>query len=555
MALTTWLRWCVVGWCLAAVPAWAADISAHVDRSTVQLDESFQLVINVEGSADGDPDFTPLEKDFEILSRSQNTSMQIINMSISRRTTWNLTLMAKTTGTLVIPAISFGKDHSPVTWVTVQAAPMAQPGKAGGDIFIEVEAKPEQSTVQAQILYTVRLYRAVNMVEASLSEPKVSGMDAVVTKLGDDKSYETRRDNRRYVVTERRYAIFPQKSGAMVLEPVVFEGRYVDGYNSLRSKRLRSDAIALDVQPVPAAAAGKPWLPAANVTLSEQWPQDPPKFSVGEPVTRNLILQAEGLTAAQLPALSTTPPDGLKTYEEQPQLEDKPTDNGMVGTRSENVAFVATRAGTYTLPAIAVSWWNINSQQLETARIPERKIKVMPAAGSVTTQQKMEAESEPITAHGLAAAPGGSGAGVWPWIAGVTTLGWLLTLLAWWRTRRAPPFSAKPVPVSKPVNTASAALKRLATSCRDNNAEDAKAALLIWAQQRWPEDPATNLGQIAHRLGGDAEQQIQRLNEFLYGATQHQAWAGEGLYQAIQANKFDSLQKSTTGTVVLPPLY
>jgi hypothetical protein len=557
--VVTWLRWCVLGVCLAVVPAWtwAATIKVEVDRNPVQVDESFQVVFTVDGSADGDPDFTPLEKDFEILGRSQSTSMQIINLNISRHTIWTLSLMPKTTGSLVIPAISFGSDKSPVTWVTVVSAPLAQPGKANGDLFLEVAAKPDETYVQAQVFYTVRLFRAVNVLNASLTEPKTSGADAVVTKLGDDKSYETRRGGRRYVVTERRYAIFPQESGQMVIQPVVFEGRYVDGFNSLRSKRLRSDALALDIKPVPAAAS-KSWLPANKVTLSEQWPDDPPKFTVGEPVTRTLVLSADGLTAAQLPKLAGDDVAGFKTYAEQPKLEDKPTHGGMVGTRRESAAFVATKPGTYTLPAISVHWWNINSNQAETATIPARTIRVLPAAGEGAASPAAPA---PATAdHTASATPAaaaaatpssGQGAGAWPWIAGITTIGWLVTLLVWWRSHRP---EGPQQPAAQPP-APSASLKQLERAVRAGDAPAAKAALLTWAKQQWPDNPPTNLNEIGRRLGGEAESLIQTLNQALYGQTGDQSWNQPRLYEIIRRTKADKSNKKRQPETALPPLF
>lgn len=58
--------------------AHAATITAQLDQSPVPVNQSFQLTYSVQGSADGDPDFSPIQKDFQVLGRSQSTQMEII---------------------------------------------------------------------------------------------------------------------------------------------------------------------------------------------------------------------------------------------------------------------------------------------------------------------------------------------------------------------------------------------------------------------------------------------------------------------------------------------
>ncbi len=90
----------------------AADINVHLSQNPVALGDSFQLIFKAVGSPDGEPDFSPLEQNFEILGRSQNQSIQMINGNVTRQTNWALMLMAKNNGAFQIPAIRFGSDSS-----------------------------------------------------------------------------------------------------------------------------------------------------------------------------------------------------------------------------------------------------------------------------------------------------------------------------------------------------------------------------------------------------------------------------------------------------------
>jgi hypothetical protein len=90
----------------------AADISVISDRNPVSMDESFNLVFSTTDEVDNDPDFTPLEKDFEILGTQKTSQFSFINGKTSRENIWYVTLLAKHAGDITIPPIAFGSDRS-----------------------------------------------------------------------------------------------------------------------------------------------------------------------------------------------------------------------------------------------------------------------------------------------------------------------------------------------------------------------------------------------------------------------------------------------------------
>ncbi|MGZ5011276.1 MAG: BatD family protein, partial [Methylobacter sp.] len=197
----------------------AAQIGVSFDRNPVSLDESFQIIFTANDTPDNDPDFSPLEQDFEILGQSQSSNSSWINGRSSRTIQWTLNVMAKHPGNLVVPAVKFGDDESQPASILVTQATASKTVNTDDDLFLEVEANPQSPYVQSQVLYTVRLYRRVDIAQAALNEPELS--DAVVEKLGDDSNYNTQIDGVNYLVTERKYAIFPQKSGALTIKPLM----------------------------------------------------------------------------------------------------------------------------------------------------------------------------------------------------------------------------------------------------------------------------------------------------------------------------------------------
>ena len=545
----------------------AATITAYADRNPAYLNESFQLVFEAEGTIDGDPDFRPLEQDFEILRRSQNSNLSIVNGQISRKTIWNVNLMPRQAGSFLVPPISFGNDRSPSLNITVkpeQATPSAQ---ADGDIFLEVEARPEEVYVQSQVVYVIRLYRKVDIRSASLTEPKLSDADAVIKKLGDDNKYETRVNGVRYAVIERRYAIFPQNSGSLTIEPVMFEGEVIRSGSSVfdpfgrngRLSRIHSQPIELKVNGVPSESQHKQWLPSKEVRLVEEWPAETPTFKVGEPVTRTVALLADGLTAAQLPKLAGELPEGLKQYPDQPTLNDQITGEGIVGIRQEKIAIMPTRPGSYTLPGIEVSWWNTEQQRLETARIAEREIQVLPANSAARSDKASLANS---ATSGNSAATQDSIAedakeqpwSIWPWLSLMLGVGWSATGFLWWqqyRNRRASTSPSHTETSRKPPYPGNANLE---AACRNNQAVQARDALLKWAGEQWPRTPITSLGKLSGMTPEPLATEIDKLEQVLYSRNPEQ-WEGETLWRQVEQFQHKTTTTPDINEQPLEPLF
>jgi hypothetical protein len=534
-----------------------AKVAVITERDTVSITDSFSIIFEVDTSVRGNPNFSPLEKDFDILSRSQSTNISIINGRQTATTRWTLDVIAKRTGTLTIPEISFGQQHSPVKKITIAAGPKVGAGQAGEDIFIEVEAQPRDPYVQAEVIYTVRLFRAVNTHNTSLSDPRVSGAKAVIEKLGDDISYESFRNGKRYRVVERKYAIFPQSSGTLTLEPVLFTGQLGSRTPLLfgpfggqsRTTRRRSERIQLTARPIPDSFQNGRWLPTTQLQLHEIWSKDPPVFRVGEPITRTLALIADGLTAGQLPEIKPSLPPGFKQYPDQPILDDQINKEGVVGIRQEKIALIPTTDGDAVLPALDIPWWNTEQERIEHARLPERKITVQAAAPAAAAQHVPRAAnklypktSTPSMVPPIAPPPERSDERtkssvlaqekpvLWIVVSTILAMGWAGTAMVWW-LNRTNKYRGKIINSSK--SELKLAVKRIKQGCVHNNPRESKDALLRWAAIHWHPNPPTSLDTISLLTGGPLQAEIKKLNQSLYGR-HTDTWNGSELWQAFQ---------------------
>lgn len=507
----------------ASLPA-LAHVSAWLDRDRVAPGDTVRLTLERDGQGGGDPDLAPLKNDFDILGQSSGSSVQIINGHMSSRRQLVLTLSPHHAGNLAVPSLAWDGERTPALLLMVGGQGSAANGATADAgtprVFLETTVAPKQPYVQAAVTVTVRLHTAEPLYQASLDLPQ-SG-DALVQQLGDDRRSSETRNGRDYRVIERRYLVFPQHSGALKLDGAVLDAQVADhsaqdpsggdpfgsifgrdpfGGTVTRPLRLHGAPIALQVRARPAAAGGGDWLPAQKLTLSAQW--TPGKgIHAGDPLTLHLTLRAEGLTAAQLPDLGAriAPPAGLRAYPDKAQLDTDTKGDTVVGTRTQDIAFIADRAGPVTIPALHLSWWDTGADAPREATLAARTVDFLPAPGTASPAAAQPAppvslapsRTSPATgpAPAIAATAPGTAprfAAVWPWLSLALALLWLATLAAWWWSRRARA-PAKPAAARVPVrrggdaaaSTAAEARAAFQRACRENDAPAARRQLLAW---------------------------------------------------------------------------
>jgi len=353
----------------------AATLEARVDRTVIGEGETLVLEL-IQRGGDSEPNVSPLLLSFEVLSTGRNSQMSIVNGKIDSYTAWRYTLSPLRSGTLLIPALSAGSARSKQISIKANPESSATRGGGGNEIFLEVEVDDQNPYVQAQVIYTVRIFRARDFFEASLSEPRSD--DYVFQRLGEDTGYKIQREGIRYTVIQRRYVLFVQKSGAVTVPSIVLNatiaaknsttGSFGGLISRRRPVRLRSSEIKLDVRPAPKSFSGDWWLPAKSLETTENWSESTDDLRVGSPITRTISVRAGGVLRGQLPPLSMPKIAGLKIYSDQPELSEKSTADGLVGEHTERWAIIPSRAGEYQVPEQRIAWWDVDADQQKSER-------------------------------------------------------------------------------------------------------------------------------------------------------------------------------------------
>lgn len=540
----------------------ATNITVSLDRSPVSIDETFQIIFTASESPDADPDFSPLEQDFTIQNQSQSSRTEFVNGKLNRLIQWAVTVIANDSGNLIIPVIKFGSDSSPALKINVSPSSSANKTSRDDDLFLEVSANTEKPFIQSQVLYTVKLFRRVDLAKANLSEPELN--DAVIEKLADDTNYTTQVSGVTYVVIERKYAIFPQKSGAATIKPLILTADTVargkqSFFNSQTTQRriIKSNPITLNVQPIPENAKNSHWFTAENVEFLQTWSGDFSQMKVGEPLTRTIKFVAHGSTVGQIPELSNVKIDAqLKTYNDQPVLHEEKTPTGIIATREEKIAFIPAKGGSYTLPEIKISWLNTRSQKVETATLPEMNLTVLGetvAQVQTPTPQIIEEKHVSITPISPIQNPiieTSKNNFIWQMTAIFSTIGWLFTLGFLFFKHKSTSKKSTEIVENPAVVHLKICIKNLKKACETNDANAAKTALLEWGQLQFNE---ISLGAIAPHCEARLRECCLKLNASLY-AKNAEPWQGRELFQAFSENNART-KLATQKSDALKPLF
>lgn len=550
---------------LFAIHSQAQNVSASVDRKNVTTEETLTLKIRQQGPHDTPrPDLTNLEKNFEIVSNTGTKQYRNINGREESWIEWNIVIIPKKAGTLLIPSFeSRGEFTTPIEINVENASQTNLSSGQVNDIFVESEVDSGSVYVQQQILYTIRLGTSL-----PISNPGMQDISLENTKveLVSEQRYQRRIGNKEFAFLEWVYAIYPQQSGRLVIPRQVFDvsigSRSPFFGHSRRSnlRRLVADPQSIEVKPRPASYTGNTWLPAKQITLTDSWGTDISSVKLGEPITRSIIVSVDGLSSSQLPELSIQYPDAINQYPEPIKDDEDKSENGILTTLSQSQAIVATQPGTFTLPEVKVTWWNTEDDQQETAILPSKTMTVIGDVVNDNTTNNDLPQNNPVAldsntnAEQLLPETQTSSNNIWLIASNVITALIALFFALLWFTRYKPSHAntASTAQPEKQTPSAKQALAQFVMITKTGNIESIRNGLITWTKAKWSHGPY-NLARIRHLLiDDDAKRVLDDLDKSLFSDAEIKINSFEPLIQELE--RLSKQEQQSKNQVALEPL-
>lgn len=538
-----------------------ADVVAELHDSKAQLGQTFILTLTMDGrEANKAPDLTPLLKDFNLVGTERSMNYSLVNGQAYSSSQWNLSLTAKRAGVLIIPPLPIGQKKTAAVTITVskQLAPTQQVNSLQDnsakqqDVILTAEVNVEQPFVNQQIIYTVKLYNANRLLDASYQPPEVE--DALMVPFNDSRRYQITNSGRVYAVEEQQFALFPQKSGDLTIKPPRFSALVYD----VVAKRVNVEAqpLTLHVKPIPTPFDNKNWLPAKQVSLTERYDKNTTTLIEGSTLVRIISLEAVGLPAQLLPSFNFPSSAQFSIYPEKPVETNTFRQQDLIGTTAVKITYLLNKSGQITIPAITLPWFNTSTGKVQKNYLPELNLTITPVAGEKKAPVKTES-FVPTQSKQLVIKPQAKQAKsfvntlftqsslAW-WLAGGFALAWVMTLLAWFFIK----------PQQGLAKQKKLVLKQLKAACLANNPMQTRDALLHWGKLQWPNETILNLIDLENLVQDIAlKQQIDELAKTLYQEESlNQQWDGERLWQCIKGMRMDKMKPNRKYNDI-PPIH
>ncbi len=387
------MRWSIALFCgiLTLSGTLHAAVSAQLSSQDIDELESVRLTIRATETRQTETlDLSALEDAFHVMGTNTSSQYRFVNGREQSWVDYQITLQPKLTGVLKIPPITVGRDVTPTLELTVRALSSETRDKIKELVFFETEVSSPQVYVQAQIIFTRRLLysNGVQLYSDLPGAPEIP--NAVVLTLGETTAGTAERNGNVYGIVEQRYAIFPEASGRLVLPAigVTASVRLVEGGRvSRKGVRIGTGETVVSVLPVPAGyPPDQPWLPAEEVIIHQEL-DDATLLEVGDTATHELLVHVKGNVGSIAPPVEWTPPrDELRTYPQNPIINDDTNSNRVSGSRLQTTSIVPLKPGRLTIPEHVIYWWDTRKNALARSSAPALTIDVTGTAVSAPVE-------------------------------------------------------------------------------------------------------------------------------------------------------------------------
>ena len=366
----------------------------------------------------------PSIKGFDVLmgpSRSEQSSTQIVNGSVSSTSsiTFTYILMANTAGEFTVPGASIVADGNQMISNSVKIKvlpqdqnhnssrrnndnsssiqPSSNASVSNQDLFITATASKTNVYEQEAFVLTYKIYtRESNLQLNNAKLPDFKGFHSQEIEMTTNARWtpEHYKGRNYYTTVYRQFVLFPQQSGKLFIEPAQFQmtvnkpvqsadpfDAFFNGGNNVIEikKPITTPKIAINVNPLP---AGKPTnflggVGEFNISSSINGKE----LKTNDAITIKLVISGTGnLKLISNPEIKF--PDDFEVYDPKVDNQVRLTKEGLTGNKVIEYLAIPRHAGTYKIPGVSFSYFDIRSKSYKTLNTEDYVINVEKGAGN-----------------------------------------------------------------------------------------------------------------------------------------------------------------------------
>ncbi len=409
---------------LLSINALSAQVQfeAKVTKQSLALNERVRVDFSM--NADGD-NFTPPSFDgFRIVAGpSQQVSQSWVNGRSSFRKTYSYILLPTQKGNVTIQQASIEIDNqiyktAPIRLTVTAAVEQARDPNdtqvsVGDALHLVAEVSKTNPYINEPITVVYKLYFSYNIGITNwreLNKPKYNDFWSQNIDIKQLQVEEGTYKNERYrYVILRKTVLYPQKTGALDIEPLSLDidvevpsnRRTVFGQviTTKDHKRVAAGKKTLNVKALP--TNGKPEDFGGAVGTFD-FKVTPSKTTLNNGESLDLLVNVSGkgnLKLFDLP--KPVVPAGLERYDAVRDEKVNTNLNGMSGRVTDSYSIVPQFKGNYTIKSMAFTYFDLSSNSYKTINSGDIVINVMdgPSAGNTAIAADNSAEKTKVNAQ------------------------------------------------------------------------------------------------------------------------------------------------------------
>jgi hypothetical protein len=250
--------------------------------------------------------------------------------------------------------------------------------QAAEDIVFRTSVTPEDAWVGQQVLLQVDVLAKNGWAQLKkITETEVQGAYMLRLETQGTRLSETI-DGESYTGQRYEFMLFTQRDGDFLVPsmPVDVEVRAYGAGGGPEIHRMSLPGVEFAARTPPGAEGIRGLISTTNLTATQSWSSDDDNASVGDALKRAVTLRASDISAMAFTPLLHPEIDSVAIYPEQASVEDKFARGDLTGTRVETATYVFEQAGDVEIPGIALSWWDIQSEQLRRIDLPGLSLQI-----------------------------------------------------------------------------------------------------------------------------------------------------------------------------------
>jgi len=264
--------------------------------------------------------------------------------------------------------------------------------RAAEDIILRATVTPEEAWVGQKVVLHVDVLARDGWAQIrKVADAEVDGayllrLESQGTRLGETIEGDS------YTGQRYEFMLFPQRGGTLTLPsiPVDVEIRTWGAESDSRIQRLSLPLVEFVARTPPGAEGIRGLISTSKLTATQDWEPETESLVVGDAIRRRITLRAEDVSGMAFAPTLHNEMENLGMYPGEPTVEDNFARGDLTGTRIETVTYVVERAGDFELPSIELSWWNIDTQELQHIVLPGFTLQVTggPAVASQLNERR-----------------------------------------------------------------------------------------------------------------------------------------------------------------------